>query len=962
MNNEEVPNVVRSALLLVLLLAAPLSLVHDQVPLELRGEEVILTLPEGELWTQTAWDNVIQSGYVPLRVVSPTELIAWKLDRTIQSFDRVESVNEPAPWQSIPFAGQFVSIVFEPNLPEQVQHEIIDNIFEQKGTLILNLAQDAVLPHATIEWRGHYSIDWFSKIDGVLWLEPTLETVSRNLGSAVQLSKQDSDYNSPLAWELGLNGSGVVVGIADSGIDADHSCFRNLTGDSTGDSQRKILHINTSIDDWDSQGHSDYRHGTHTAGSIGCHPVSTAEEYQIPSAAMALGYGTKLVVQDIVSEEGWLPPDVDYLLLESSEYGAILHSDSWGDDTTEYTLRSGDFDAFTREYPWSLPLIAPGNNGGDVLEPANARNVIAIGASTKDDDPRRWNSSVHGPTEAGTRGVFALAPGVSITSARSDGQANTWNSGHHTLSGTSMSTPTAAGFASIMEQMVRDGWFTGHNESLQNVDSRSLQPWFSNTPSFQHDLLLGEGFTPSAPLLKSLLALSTTPLSEEFRNGGMGGGLSPNSYDGWGRLNLSEVINIEEIQNDLMQEDVRPIENIWIHDSYRLENVEPLDLINQRKGAGEPLESLLSTPWDGLGAQGPFLGTDDVFQQRFILQQGQDLDIRLAFQAKPEPHMVDDLQLLVKLPDGRFAVGDTYRENGFSMLYYGFADPSNMSAFPSSNETTVGVSLSAESLDSSAWVDVFVVGRYVTPGNVPNSIGVEGNKVGFGMAIQGVVLDPVGHTDADNDGIPYESDLCPFTDASSWDVNSDGCIDDTDADGVVDSIDDCIATIQDTPVQENGCAEMNDIPQIFFDASKLVGHNNSTIPLMFSVLDNDVVDINITLQRSNDSLGIVEICTMVTKNDSWHTCNVDVENGFFPLSPNGEWFVVIEGTDRNTSWWTESQSNILESPSFIIEVYEETEVRSSEAPEWVLTSILAILVLSFLIATFLQVLTQKKVG
>ena len=962
MNNEEVPNVVRSALLLVLLLAAPLSLVHDQVPLELRGEEVILTLPEGELWTQTAWDNVIQSGYVPLRVVSPTELIAWKLDRTIQSFDRVESVNEPAPWQSIPFAGQFVSIVFEPNLPEQVQHEIIDNIFEQKGTLILNLAQDAVLPHATIEWRDHYSIDWFSKIDGVLWLEPTLETVSRNLGSAVQLSKQDSDYNSPLAWELGLNGSGVVVGIADSGIDADHSCFRNLTGDSTGDSQRKILHINTSIDDWDSQGHSDYRHGTHTAGSIGCHPVSTAEEYQIPSAAMALGYGTKLVVQDIVSEEGWLPPDVDYLLLESSEYGAILHSDSWGDDTTEYTLRSGDFDAFTREYPWSLPLIAPGNNGGDVLEPANARNVIAIGASTKDDDPRRWNSSVHGPTEAGTRGVFALAPGVSITSARSDGQANTWNSGHHTLSGTSMSTPTAAGFASIMEQMVRDGWFTGHNESLQNVDSRSLQPWFSNTPSFQHDLLLGEGFTPSAPLLKSLLALSTTPLSEEFRNGGMGGGLSPNSYDGWGRLNLSEVINIEEIQNDLMQEDVRPIENIWIHDSYRLENVEPLDLINQRKGAGEPLESLLSTPWDGLGAQGPFLGTDDVFQQRFILQQGQDLDIRLAFQAKPEPHMVDDLQLLVKLPDGRFAVGDTYRENGFSMLYYGFADPSNMSAFPSSNETTVGVSLSAESLDSSAWVDVFVVGRYVTPGNVPNSIGVEGNKIGFGMAIQGVVLDPVGHTDADNDGIPYESDLCPFTDASSWDVNSDGCIDDTDADGVVDSIDDCIATIQDTPVQENGCAEMNDVPQIFFDASKLVGHNNSTIPLLFSVLDNDVVDINITLQRSNDSLGIVEICTMVTKNDSWHTCNVDVENGFFPLSPNGEWFVVIEGTDRNTSWWTESQSNILESPSFIIEVYEETEVRSSEAPEWVLTSILAILVLSFLIATFLQVLTQKKVG
>ena len=951
----------RSALLLVLLLAAPLSLVHDQAPLELRGEEVRLTLPNDELWTQTAWDNAIQSGYVPLRIVSPTELIAWKLDQTAQTFHGLETVNEPAPWQSIPFSGQSVNVVFEPNLPEYIQHIVTERLAERIDIAFVHLAHDAVLPHVTIEWNEQYSMKWFSEIDGVLWIEPDLETVSRNLGSAVQLSTPNSDYESPLAWELGLNGSGVVVGIADSGIDADHSCFRNLTSDSLGDSQRKLLHINTSIDEWDSQGHSDYRHGTHTAGSVGCHPVSTAEEYQIPSAAMALGYGTKLVVQDIVSEEGWLPPDVDYLLLESSEFGAVLHSDSWGDDTTEYTLRSGDFDAFTREYPWSLPLIAPGNNGGDVLEPANARNVIAIGASTKDDDSRRWNSSVHGPTEAGTRGVFALAPGVSITSARSDGQNNTWNSGHHTLSGTSMSTPTAAGFASIIEQMVRDGWFTGHNESLEIVDSRSLQPWFSNTPSFQHDLLLSEGFTPSAPLMKSLLALSTTPLSEEFRNGGMGGGSSPNSYDGWGRLNLSEVIDIEDIQNELMQEDVRPIENIWIHDSYRLGSGEPIDIINQRKGTGEPIESLLSTSWDGEGAQGPFLGTGDVFQQRFMLQQGQDLDIRLAFQAKPEPHMVDDLQLLVKLPDGRFAVGDTYKENGFSMLYYSFADPSNMSAFPSTNETTVGVSLSAESLDSSDWVDVFVVGRYVTPGNTPDSIGVEGNKIGFGMAIQGVILDPIGHTDADNDGVPYQNDLCPFTDASSWDLNADGCIDDSDNDGVVDSIDDCIGTIQDTPVQENGCAKMNDIPQIFFDSSKLVGHNNSTIPLKFSVLDTDVVDVNITLQRANDSFGIVEVCAIVVENDSWYTCNVEVENSFFPLSPNGEWFVVISAIDRNTSWWTESKSNLFESGPFVIEIYEENEMKSSEPPPWVLTSILSILVLSFLIASFLQYLKRERI-
>ena len=39
----------------------------------------------------------------------------------------------------------------------------------------------------------------------------------------------------------------------------------------------------------------------------------------------------------------------------------------------------------------------------------------------------------------------------------------------------------------------------------------------------QHDILLGSGFTPSAPMMKALLSLSATPLSEAHRNGGDGG-------------------------------------------------------------------------------------------------------------------------------------------------------------------------------------------------------------------------------------------------------------------------------------------------------------------------------------------------------------------------------------------------------------------------------------------------------
>jgi hypothetical protein len=81
---------------------------------------------------------------------------------------------------------------------------------------------------------------------------------------------------------------------------------------------------------------------------------------------------------------------------------------------------------------------------------------------------------------------------------------------------------------------------------------------------------------------------------------------------------------------------------------------------------------------------------------------------------------------------------------------------------------------------------------------------------------------------------------------------------------------------------------------------------------------------------------------------------------FFPLSPDGEWNVVIEATDRNTSWWTQSKSNSFESPVFTIDTNEENEVKASEPSRWVLTSILSILVLSLLIASFLQFVLQEK--
>ena len=65
-----------------------------------------------------------------------------------------------------------------------------------------------------------------------------------------------------------LDGSGVIIAVADTGIDMDHSCFRNSTEDVgiPGYSHRKIILLNDTVDDWDNQGHQQFRHGTHIAG------------------------------------------------------------------------------------------------------------------------------------------------------------------------------------------------------------------------------------------------------------------------------------------------------------------------------------------------------------------------------------------------------------------------------------------------------------------------------------------------------------------------------------------------------------------------------------------------------------------------------------------------------------------------------------------------------------------------
>ena len=151
---------------------------------------------------------------------------------------------------------------------------------------------------------------------------------------------------------------GIILGVADSGLDYDHSCFRNathegaigssdsgqnLTGD-IGQYHRKLIIINQTIDSGDTPGHTDYRHGTHVAGTLSCHDVNAYRNETTPNNGSTMSYAAKIVFQDIVSSDGWTPPEnVTELFYENAIHGGVIHSNSWGDATTAYTARSGDF-------------------------------------------------------------------------------------------------------------------------------------------------------------------------------------------------------------------------------------------------------------------------------------------------------------------------------------------------------------------------------------------------------------------------------------------------------------------------------------------------------------------------------------------------------------------------------------------------------------------------------------------
>jgi hypothetical protein len=226
-----------------------------------------------------------------------------------------------------------------------------------------------------------------------------------------------------LVHDSGNNGgAGVKVAIIDTGIDYNHSdLYANYAGG--------YDFVNSDDDPMDDNGH-----GTHVAGiiaaldnEIGVVGVAPEAELYALKALDKTGSG---YVSDVIYAIQWASdPDGD----GSAKDRLDIINMSLGADVGNIFFKW----ACNLAYRDGLLLVAAAGNGGSVIYPAAYSSVIAVSATSQDND-----NTIASFSSTGSE-VELAAPGVNIYSTY-------LNNNYKTFDGTSMSSPHVAGTAALV--------------------------------------------------------------------------------------------------------------------------------------------------------------------------------------------------------------------------------------------------------------------------------------------------------------------------------------------------------------------------------------------------------------------------------------------------------------------------------------------------------------------------------
>jgi len=339
----------------------------------------------------------------------------------------------------------------------------------------------------------------------------------------------------------GIFGVGQTIAVLDTGLDADMCYFRDPArglpptnacngGTVVDNAQRKVIAVDflwqnecnggIATTEWDTQDH-----GTHVSG------IATGDNFAnllTHDTADGMAPGAKLVMQDagfLTDNCGDLPGigcpvvDLNPVFQQTYNQGARIHTNSWGDNENatvqnNYSAGSQDVDEFLWNHKDFVILFAAGNSGpgtASVGSPSTAKSVISVGATLRGTSANSMASfSSCGPTSDGRLKPELTVPGSSIVSANADNNTATNNCNTQALSGTSMATPGAAGFAALTRQYFADGFYPSGVANSSNA------------------------FTPSGALVRTALINSAVNMT--------GTTAIPANCQGWGRVLLDDAL------------------------------------------------------------------------------------------------------------------------------------------------------------------------------------------------------------------------------------------------------------------------------------------------------------------------------------------------------------------------------------------------------------------------------------
>lgn len=387
-------------------------------------------------------------------------------------------------------------------------------------------------------------------IDGIKWIEPrSIMEIHNNVAEGI--------IDVDLVWDdLGLDGSGQMVGISDTGLDTGVD-NHGTNGDIHADIDNRA-----TIRDWTGAGSlpdDGHGHGTHVTGSVAGNGARSG------GSIKGMAYNASVFFQALETDTGFLnsPSNLSQLFTQAYNGGARIHTNSWGSSSPAlwgaYTSESYDVDWSQFYYPDLLILFSAGNDGNDgnsngkvdpnsVSPPSTMKSGITVGASENlrssggyqgswgsgwpmdfpanpinSDRPSNNSNglaafSSRGPLDDGRLKPDIVAPGTNILSMRSSlSSSQGWgpfNSSYVYYGGTSMSSPITAGMAALVREF--------------------------------YNVTLDMG-SPSAALLKATIlngaddmapgqygAASATTKEIESR---------PDMDQGWGRINLKNSID-----------------------------------------------------------------------------------------------------------------------------------------------------------------------------------------------------------------------------------------------------------------------------------------------------------------------------------------------------------------------------------------------------------------------------------